>query len=36
MHNVKLNFKVNAQICIYSLADLNIVDCLKLTFFDDK
>ena len=29
-------FKKNAQVCIYSLADLNIDQCVELTFFEGK
>ena len=30
------NFKINAQVCKYSLVDLNINHCVELTFFGGK
>ena len=27
------NFKINAQLCIYSLADLKIEHCVEFTFY---
>ena len=33
---IMLNFEINAQVCIYSVADLNIPYCLELTFLDRK
>ena len=30
------NFKINAQVCKYSLSDLNIGHCIELTFLDGK
>ena len=30
------NLKKNAQVCIYSLADLNIGHCIELTFLQGK
>ena len=36
MHTIMQNFKINAQVCIYSLADLNIGHCVELTFFEGK
>ena len=29
-------FVLNAQVCIYSLADLNIGHCVKFTFLEGK
>ena len=34
MHYLMQNFKKNAQVSIYSLADLNIGHCFELTFFE--
>ena len=28
--------KINAQVCMYSLADQNVIHCTKLAFFDGK
>ena len=36
MHCIMQNFKKNAQVSIYSLADLNIGHCVELTFFEGK
>ena len=36
MHDIMQNFKRNAQVCIYSLADLNIGHCVELTFLEGK
>ena len=33
---VLCRIKKNAQVCIYSLADLNIGHCVELTFFEGK
>ena len=30
------NFKKNAQVCIYSLADLNIGNCVEFTLLEGK
>ena len=30
------NFKINAQVCKYSLADLNIGHCVEFAFFEGK
>lgn len=30
------NFKITAQFCMYSFADLNVAHCVKLTFFEGK
>ena len=29
------NFKINAQVCIFSLADPNAGHCVELTFLDN-
>ena len=34
MHNILKNFKINGQVCIYYLADLNIGLCVELTLFE--
>ena len=36
MHCIKQNFKKNAQVSIYTLADLNIGHCVELTFFEGR
>ena len=36
MHCIMHNFFLNAQICIYSLADLNIGNYVELTFLESK
>ena len=36
MHCVMHNYKKNAQISIYSLADLNWGHCVDLTFLEGK
>ena len=33
---VSCRIKKNAQVCIYSLADLNIGHCVELTFLEGK
>ena len=34
MHCIMHNFKKNGQICLFSLADLNIAHYVELTFFE--
>ena len=36
MHCIMQNFKKNAQVCVYSFADLNIGHYVEMTFFGDK
>ena len=36
IHNIMYNFKINAQVCKYSLADLNIGHCVEFAFFEGK
>ena len=36
MHCIMHNFFLNAHICIYSLADLNIGNYVELTFLESK
>ena len=36
MHCIMHNLNKNAQVSIYSLADLNINHCVELTFFEGK
>lgn len=33
MHCIKQNFKLNAQVCINSLSDLNIDYCVDMALF---
>ena len=30
------NFKINARVCIYSLADINVCHCAELIIFQGK
>ena len=36
MHCITQNFKENAQVCIYSLADINIGHCVEFAFLESK
>ena len=36
MFCIMQNFKINAHVCIYSLADLNVGHCVELTFLEGK
>ena len=36
MDAVMLNFKINAQVCTSSIADLNLGHCVELTFCESK
>ena len=36
MYNIMKNYKINAQVRIFSQADLNISDCVELTFVEGK
>ena len=36
MNCIMKNFKINAQVCILSLADLNLCHCVKLKFLECK
>ena len=36
MHCIMQIFFLNAQVCMHSVADLNIGHCVELTFFNNK